>query len=207
MSGPSVVLDACVLVPIRLATTLLWLAERGLFQPLWSEQILNEVQRNLPKLGIDAGKAARRVDLMRDSFGNEALVSDFDHLIDQLTCDPKDRHVQAAAVHGGADTIATFNLQDFPDDSVEPYGIRVISPELLLLEFLGARPSDVISTLREEVRAFGQPPETLDEFLTTLAPTVPTFADLASHADRNPDAEGGEMPAAQQPNEQRDQQS
>lgn len=34
MSRPTVVLDACVLIPIRLATTLLWLAEAGLLQPL-----------------------------------------------------------------------------------------------------------------------------------------------------------------------------
>lgn len=55
------VLDACVLVPIRLATTLLWLGERGLLHPLWSEEILDEVERNLPKLGIESGRAARRV--------------------------------------------------------------------------------------------------------------------------------------------------
>ena len=41
------VLDACALVPIRLATTLLWLAEAGIFEALWSDQILDEVQRNL----------------------------------------------------------------------------------------------------------------------------------------------------------------
>lgn len=207
MSGPSVVLDACVLVPIRLATTLLWLAERGLFQPLWSEQILDEVQRNLPKLGIDADKAARRVGLMRDSFGNEALVSDFDHLIDQLACDPKDRHVLAAAVQGGADTIATFNLKDFPDDSVKPYGIRVVSPELLLVELLATRPRDVISTLREEVLAFGHPPETLDEFFATLTPTVPTFANLASDAATNANAGDSKPSAVEQANEDRSQQS
>lgn len=133
MSGPTVVLDACVLVPIRLATSLLWLAERGLFHPLWSEQILDEVERNLPRLGIQAGKAARRVGLMCDSFGSEALINGFDHLVDQMTCDAKDRHVLAAAVHGEADAIATFNLRDFPDDSVIPYGIRVVSPEDLLI--------------------------------------------------------------------------
>ena len=60
MSGPVVVLDACVLVPIRLATTLLWLAETGLFQPLWSEPILDEVQRNLPKVGVTPEQASRR---------------------------------------------------------------------------------------------------------------------------------------------------
>jgi hypothetical protein len=36
LSGPTAVLDACALVPIRLATTLLWLAEAGVFEVLWS---------------------------------------------------------------------------------------------------------------------------------------------------------------------------
>jgi hypothetical protein len=49
VNGPVAVLDACVLIAIRLATALLWLAEAGLFQPLWSEPILDEVQRNLPR--------------------------------------------------------------------------------------------------------------------------------------------------------------
>ena len=52
MSRPTVVLDACVLIPIRLATTLLWFAEAGLFRPLWSARLLDEVERNLPRLGV-----------------------------------------------------------------------------------------------------------------------------------------------------------
>jgi hypothetical protein len=95
VSGSIAVLDACVLVPIRLATTLLWLAEAGLFQPLWSEPILDEVQKNLPKLGVPPQKAARRVTLMREAFGAEALIEGFDDLISDMTCDPKDRHVLA----------------------------------------------------------------------------------------------------------------
>lgn len=95
-SVPAAVLDACTLAPIRLATTLLWLAEAGVFEVLWSEEILDEVRRTLPKLGLSSERAAHRVDAMRNAFGNAALVSGFDHLIDTLTCDPKDRHVLAA---------------------------------------------------------------------------------------------------------------
>jgi len=113
VSGPVAVLDACVLVPIRLATTLLWLAETGLFQPLWSEPILDEVQRNLPKVGVTPEQASRRVGLMREAFGAEALIDSFDDLIEQMRCDPKDRHVLAAAVRGGADTLVTCNLKTF----------------------------------------------------------------------------------------------
>lgn len=78
-----------MLVPIRLATTLLWLAETGLFQPLWSEPILDEVQRNLPKVGVTPERASRRVGMMREAFGVEALIDGFEHLIEQMTCDPQ----------------------------------------------------------------------------------------------------------------------
>lgn len=98
MSHPVAVLDACTLVPIRLATTLLWLAESGLFQPLWSEPILDEVYKTLPKVGVAPEDATRRIWLMREAFGAEALVEEFDDLIDEMVCDPKDRHVLAAAV-------------------------------------------------------------------------------------------------------------
>lgn len=94
----SALLDACTLIPIRLTTTLLWLAEAGLFEVLWSDAILDEVERNLPKVGISSEQAARRIDAMRRGFGAAALVDDFERLIPDMTCDVKDRHVLAAAV-------------------------------------------------------------------------------------------------------------
>jgi hypothetical protein len=52
------VLDACVLVPIALADTLLRVAEKGLYRPLWSDRILAEAQAAIEEIhpGIDAGK-------------------------------------------------------------------------------------------------------------------------------------------------------
>ncbi len=123
------VLDACALVPIRLATTLLWLAEAGLFEPLWSDQILDEVERDRPKLGISDERAAHRVRTMRDAFGAAALGDDFEHLIDAMTCDPKDRHVLAAAMRAEADTLVTLNLKDFPPDSTRDRQIDVVHPD------------------------------------------------------------------------------
>lgn len=42
MAGYAVVLDACVLVPVVLADTLLRIAERDLYRPMWSDQIVAE---------------------------------------------------------------------------------------------------------------------------------------------------------------------
>lgn len=158
MSRPVAVLDACALIPIRLATTLLWLAEAGLFQPLWSDTILDEVQRNLPKVHVDPGTAARRVGMMRNAFGAEALVDGFDELIDDMQCDPKDRHVLAAAVAGGADTIVTFNLKDFPDHAVAPHRVQVLDPDSFLLQLLSEQLETVVSILERETASLRRPP-------------------------------------------------
>ena len=40
----AVTLDSCVMVPNALCDTMLRLAERGFYRPLWSQRILNEVR-------------------------------------------------------------------------------------------------------------------------------------------------------------------
>lgn len=180
MTKPTIVLDACVLVPIRLANTLLWLAEAGAFQPLWSHEILDEVCRNLPKVGVEPDAARRRVSRMREAFDDEAMVEDFDHLVDDLTCDAKDRHVLAAALKAGADLILTFNTRDFPDDSVSPHGVEVRHPDEYLTHLLAEDVDQVGAVLERMTAARSRPPESVREFLAALTATVPAFANLAA---------------------------
>lgn len=195
MSRPVAVLDACALVPIRLATTLLWLAESGLFQPLRSEQILDEVYRTLPRVGVPPDHARRRIGMMREAFGAEALVEEFDDLIDEMTCDPKDRHVLAAAVRGGADSVVTFNLKDFPDEGAATHGIEILHPDSFLIGLLGGHAETVVSALERETGAFQHPPQTVNEFLASLTATVPMFANLAADALRDPPGPVSPVPA------------
>jgi hypothetical protein len=58
----------------------------------------------------------------------DCLVIGFESLEAGLAAlpDPDDRHVIAAAVHCGAQEIVTFNLRDFPDVVLRPYGIRAV---------------------------------------------------------------------------------
>ena len=110
-------LDACVLVPQRLSSLLLTLAEADLFEPRWSEQILSETERALVrKLRVPADLARRRVSLMRSAFPEASVVGFKGHEAG-LTCHRKDRHVLAAAIAAGAGTLVTANLKDFPDEA------------------------------------------------------------------------------------------
>lgn len=100
-----VVLDANVLVPARLRDVLLSLAEAGLFAPLWSTQILAEMERHLPPR-MDAGaRDALRVALGH-AFPEAAVTWPAEVSIEgaRLVND-KDRHVAMAIVAGGADAL------------------------------------------------------------------------------------------------------
>ena len=94
-----VVLDACVLIPMPLADTLLRMAETPRFYlPKWSQMIMDEVTRNLiQKWNMPPEKAHRREDQLRRYFP-EAWVDGFEPLIGAISNHPKDRHVIAAAV-------------------------------------------------------------------------------------------------------------
>jgi hypothetical protein len=169
---PTAVLDACVLVPIRLTMTLLALAEAGLFEPLWSESILDEVERNLPKVGITPTAAEHRVAAMRSGFGAAAMVDDFEHLIDEMTCDTKDRHVLAAT----AGTLVTFNLKDFPEASTAGHGIDVVHPDSFLTRLLIENTDEVLQALNATTARLRRPPTATRDFLASLTGVAPIFS-------------------------------
>jgi hypothetical protein len=146
---------------------------------------LDEVQRNLPKLGLTPEKAAVRVQAMRDAFGAEALVDDFDDLIGQMACDPKDRHVLAAAVRAEADEVVTFNLKDFPDAGAQAVGVQILHPDNFLISVVVEDPDRLVSVLEHGVAVFKNPAQSVEQFLALLTPTVPAFANLAADAWRD----------------------
>ena len=137
-----VVLDACVLIPMPLCDTLLRAAEASLYRFHTSEQILEETARNLAKILVRRNKltpqqaeakARKRVGQMKQAFP-ESLVEPKEEVMGILLNDPKDRHVLAAAIEAQADLIVTFNRADFPEASLEPYGIKAVCPDDFLVE-------------------------------------------------------------------------
>ncbi len=173
----TVVLDTCVLYPAHLRDTLLRLAERGLYRALWSPDILVELRRNLIDVGITPVDVDRLIAEMGSAFPH-ASVSGYRSLIDGLTCDPKDRHVLAAAVRADASAIITMNTSDFPPASVDPFDIEVTDPDHFLLDQLDLAPESVVDELARQAAANKREPKSVATLLDALARAgAPAFAD------------------------------
>lgn len=179
-----VLLDACVLVPYRLADLLLWLAESELFQPLWSEEILAEVRRSMvsPKIGVPPAQADRRIGQMRAAFPH-ASIDHYQALVPGMTNDDKDRHVLAAAVRGQAALIVTANLKDFPPAALAPYDIEAIHPDDFLLDQLDLAQKATLDCVIAQRVAYSRPTVSFADFYAGLAATVPKFARRAQNLD------------------------
>ncbi|MDZ7885907.1 MAG: PIN domain-containing protein [Mycobacterium sp.] len=178
-----VVLDACVLVPYQLADLLLRLADAGLYEPLWSDEILAEVERAVVvKLEVPSVKASRRIGQMRSAFPT-AAVSNYEDLIPAMTTDPKDRHVAAAAVRGGAALIVTANLRDFPPVALHPFDIEVVHPDDFLLDQLELDEPATVACLQGHRAAYSRPEFSSAEYYLGLQRTAPKFAPVAMRAE------------------------
>ena len=180
MAPYTVVLDACVLVPITLADTLLRLAERDLYRPLWSERILDEAMEATLKVHPDLSGAPveRRFAAIRATF-EDACVMGWESVELVLPLpDPNDLHVLAAALRGQADAIVTANLRDFPADHLKSLDLEVIHPNDFLLDQLDLDPRTVIDTIREQAAHTRHPPLEPVDLLARLARCgVSGFAD------------------------------
>jgi predicted nucleic acid-binding protein len=164
-------LDASVLYPALLRSFLMHLALRDLFQPRWSDHVHEEwiaaLLRNRPDL--TRAQLARTRRLM-DEHVDDALVSGYEHLIDQLTLpDPKDRHVLAAAIHVGANVIVTINLRDFPADALATYEIEAQHPDTFVSALFDEYQDDAVAALREMQADLQKPPVSKPELLASLA--------------------------------------
>jgi len=174
----SAVLDTCVLWPSLQRDFLLSLAVEGIYRPLWSDQILEELQyveaRKLLKFGVAEGeaetRAARLVTNIRGAF-DDSCVSGLENFAQTYGLpDPNDEHVVAAAQIGGAGAIVTSNLKDFPIELM-PANIDVQSPAVFALNTVEVNPSASVNAIRNIAARSGTrgAAMTTDEVLDTLS--------------------------------------
>lgn len=161
------------------------LAVEDMFRARWTNAIHEEWMSNLlaNRPDLTRPKLERVRDLM-NRHARDSLVEGYEHLISSIygLPDPDDRHVVAAARKCGADAIITFNLRDFPDDALHPYGLEVIHPDDFIHAQMTTDPSAVLKAAQTCRARLINPPQTADQYLNRLALTR-TAAQLRSRID------------------------
>lgn len=115
------VLDTCVLWPSLQRDFLLSLVIEGLYRPLWSEVILDELEfheaAKLVQRGsepADAAEAANRLVATMNLAFDDSMTTGWEPLEGTYGLPDIDaEHVVATAVVGGAGAIVTENVKDF----------------------------------------------------------------------------------------------
>jgi len=157
-----VVLDACVLFPSVLRDILLGMAARGLYEPVWSERILEEWARAVIRLGADAQAEAQAEGLLMRTAFPRAMQRAQPNIEARLVLpDENDLHVLAVAISSGADAILTFNASDFPRHVLAAEGIERRDPDGFVWELWSRNPAEVGAVIArvhaEAERRAGQP--------------------------------------------------
>lgn len=168
-AAPAAVLDANVLFPFQLRNLLLHLAVDGVFEPLWSEQIVDECVRNLRlRASLTEEQCAHLVGQMRAAFP-EAWGAGFEGAADGLALpDEGDRHVIALAVHHEAEFIVTRNLRHFPSDVLRPLRIRPLDPDAFIARLWRRNGPAVVGAADRHRLSLRRAPLTPERYLESL---------------------------------------
>ena len=169
--------DACVLFPPSLRDFLVWLAIHGACRARWSEAIHDEWIRNVLVHRPTVRKASLdRCRELMDRNVPDSVVTGYEGIIPGLELpDPDDRHVLAAAIHGGAEWIITFNLKDFPIASLHPHQMEALHPDDFVCQLMDNTPELVCLSARRQRELLKSPPKSVDEHLSS-APAPSSIA-------------------------------
>lgn len=166
---PIVVVDACVLYPIRICDLFIRLHLEGIFTLRWSREIQNEWTRSLisERPGLEK-KIRRRANSMEHAV-DQWEISNYQHLEKGLNLpDSNDRHVLAAAIHAKANFLVTFNTKDFLV-YVGKSSTEIMSPDEFLCQVFMDENLDAISkAINSAQESLRNPPKTLQEYLDGL---------------------------------------
>lgn len=176
----AIVVDACVLAEAAVSDLFLRLAEEPrLVLPRWSEPIWEETRRTWINVFNWSEEIAESRIRAAVEFFPEAMILNFEHLIPQCENHPKDRHVLAAAIHSGTDTIVTFNLKDFSPEATDKWGVTAIHPAEYLKILFDLDSAAVTNALHSMANRANR---SVPELLGRLAWYVRPFAEHVSIA-------------------------
>ena len=139
---PALVLDACIMMSGLLRPLLLNLAKTGLFDPLWTDKIGQEWQRNAARLWpIDPELLKSEWQSMQEQFpaANMGDVTPFEASLKHT--DRKDKHVAATGIAAvetaqvGPISILTWNIKDFSRSELRRQQLGLIDPDRLFSQW------------------------------------------------------------------------
>jgi predicted nucleic acid-binding protein len=160
-----------VLYPNLLRDLLIRVAQAGLVQAKWTNEILEETFRNLKEDRPDLDPAM--LDRTRELMGRairDVLIKDYEPLIPMLELpDANDRHVLAAAIKARAQVIVTTNIKDFPKPALSPWQIEAQHPDEFVHDLVDLHPKAVFGEVQRIADSTSKPPLSVDEVLTGLS--------------------------------------
>ncbi|MDP4909254.1 MAG: PIN domain-containing protein [Burkholderiaceae bacterium] len=139
---PAFVMDACIMMSGLLRPLLLNLARAGLFDPLWTDKIGQEWQRNAARLWpIDPELLQTEWQRMQTQFPAANMGDVTLHEAPLKHTDRKDKHVAATgiaavvAAHLGPVSVLTWNIKDFSRSELRRQQLGLIDPDRLLSQW------------------------------------------------------------------------
>jgi predicted nucleic acid-binding protein len=157
----SVVLaDANILFSRTLRDYFLYAADEGAIEIHWSQQLLDEMSRNLRgNLGLGEAATARLEELMNEYIEYALVDVDPEDLatVERVEMDTKDRHVLGAAISADADILLTENTRHFPRDWMTDHGIELLRAGELLIRLAERYPDKVRAAHEKTVRHSPKP--------------------------------------------------
>jgi hypothetical protein len=141
-----------------------------LFHARWTDRILDETFRSIKENRPDL--TDQQLDRTRQLMCQavpDCVVCGYEDLIENLELpDSADRHVLAAAIRAGAQTIVTLNLKDFPPSSLGKFDIEAQHPDTFVRDLVDLRSGAVVAVVHQQRDQLRRNPKTLPQFLDTL---------------------------------------
>jgi predicted nucleic acid-binding protein len=170
MANFSAVFDACVLYPFLLRDLLLQLALTDLFRAKWTDRIHDEWIGSLLEKRPELAEQLERTRSLMNCSVRDCLVTGYEQIEQSLELpDAKDRHVLAAAIVGHAQVIVTFNLKDFPDEKLKPFGIEAQHPDEFITNLMDLSPQMVCASAKKCRARLKKPMFDVEQYLDALA--------------------------------------
>ncbi|PLS31529.1 PIN domain-containing protein [Bifidobacterium margollesii] len=152
-------LDANIFPHTWLTDVLLTFADHHLFDPQFSDDVLEKARRTFVEdLGRDPTWVDRYLAAIRNIKPYYLVPSEPGLANEVVLPDPNDRHVAAAAHNGDADVIVTFNLKDFPANQLAKIGLAARHPDVFLVSPAEAHSEQAVQAMRELVSSKQHPP-------------------------------------------------